>query len=49
MTMHRTDQFAEYLANGMTVRQISERMGMSIGTAEGILRRIRAGLGPQAI
>lgn len=49
MSLHRTDQFAEYLANGLTLRQISERMSISIGAAEGILRRIREALGEQAV
>lgn len=46
--LSRTDQFAEYLAEGLTLREIAERMGLSRGAAAGIFRRIRIGLGEHA-
>jgi hypothetical protein len=45
----REDRFAEYLAQGLDMPTIRERMGLSRGAAQGIMRRLRIKLGPQAI
>lgn len=43
--MTRSDQFAEYLSQGVTIPEIRKIMGLSKGAAQGIMRRIREGLG----
>src|SRR4051812_3541966 len=47
--LSRLDQFAEYLAQGMAMAQIRARMGLTNGAAQGLMKRIRDGLGPQAV
>jgi hypothetical protein len=47
--MSRTDQFAEYLAEGKTIPQIQAILGINKATAQGIMWRIRRALGGQAI
>jgi DNA-directed RNA polymerase specialized sigma24 family protein len=44
----RTDQFAEYLAEGLSITDIAERMGMSRAHADQTAYRIRKSLGEQA-
>lgn len=46
--LSRTDRFAEYLAQGYSIPEIRQFMGLSNGAAQGIMSRIRAGLGWQA-
>lgn len=45
----RWNQFAELLAEGLTVREACHFMDITFGQGEGILRRIRKSLGPQAV
>lgn len=47
--LSREDQFAEHLANGMSVPDIRERMSLTKGAAQGLMSRIRSRLGPQAV
>lgn len=47
--MDRTEQFAEHLANGLSIREIRERMNLTKGAAQGLMFRIRKGLGEQAV
>lgn len=47
--MSRTDQFAEYLAEGRTIPEIQGIMGINKATAQGIMWRIRRALGAQAV
>lgn len=42
------DHFAELLSRGLTMPQIRGRMGLSNGAAQGLMRRLREGLGWQA-
>lgn len=42
------DRFAELLSQGLTMVEIRERMGLSNSAAQGLMRRLRAKLGPQA-
>lgn len=44
----RENHFADLLAEGLSMPQIKERMGLSHGGAHGMLGRIRAKLGWQA-
>lgn len=46
--LSRNDQFAEYLAQGWSIPKIRERMKLTKGAAQGIMKRIRDGLGAQA-
>ena len=43
------DRFAEHLAEGLSVREASEKMGLSYHTGNTMLARIRKRLGPQAV
>lgn len=47
-TTARREQFAEYLAEGKSMVEIREIMGLTNGAAQGLMGRIRAGLGDQA-
>lgn len=47
--LDRTDQFAEHLANGLTVPQIRKEMRLTNGQAQGMMSRIRKALGWQAV
>lgn len=47
--MTRQDQFAEYLSHGYTIPQIRRLMDLSKGAAQGLMTRIRAKLGEQAV
>lgn len=42
------DQFAEHLANGLSVADAAKAMGLDGGYAHSLLQRIRKRLGPQA-
>lgn len=44
-----TDRFAELLAEGRTVKQASEEMGIRLDYGKSMLQRIRRRLGWQAI
>lgn len=46
--MTRQDRFAEYLAQGYSIPAISQRMHLSKGAAQGLMKRIRDRLGEQA-
>ena len=46
--LSRRDEFAEYLAQGFTIPKIRKRMNLTKGAAQGIMKRIRDGLGWQA-
>ena len=41
--------FAEHLANGLSIQQACDAMGINISTGKSYLREIREGLGPQAV
>lgn len=41
----REDQFADYLARGLTMIEIRERMSLTNPAAQGLMTRIRAKLG----
>lgn len=45
----RKNRFAQLLSEGLSIPQIRERMGLSNGTAQKIMRSIRKDLGPQAV
>lgn len=45
----RETEFAKHLAEGKTIPQIRELMGLTKGTAQGIMLSIRRQLGPQAV
>lgn len=45
--MGRMDQFAEHLANGKTIPEIRKIMGLTNGAAQGLMTRIREGLGKE--
>lgn len=47
--LSRQDQFAELLSQGFDTPTIRERMGLSHGAAQGLMTRIRKGLGAQAV
>lgn len=44
----RANQFADLLADGRTLPEIREAMDMTNGAAQGMMGRIRKGLGWQA-
>lgn len=44
----RLDQFAEHLANGLTVPEASKKMGIYSGAGNSLMQKIRKALGPQA-
>lgn len=46
--MTRPEQFAEYLAQGLTMLAIRERMGLTNAAAQGLMTRLRRSLGDQA-
>lgn len=46
--MDRTDRFAEYLARGYSIPEIRRFMNLTNGAAQGLMKRIRDGLGWQA-
>jgi len=46
--MTRLDQFAEHLANGLTVPEASERMGMTNAQGNATMQKLRRRLGRQA-
>ena len=47
--MTREDQFAELLSEGLTIKQIAERMGYSSRqSANATFQRLRKHVGPQA-
>lgn len=48
-SLPRIDQFAEHLANGLTIPQIRDVMGLNNNQAQGFMNRIRKALGSQAI
>ncbi|WP_394658443.1 hypothetical protein [uncultured Novosphingobium sp.] len=43
------DEFADLLAEDLTIAEITRRMGISRDVANGMLRSIRTKLGPQAV
>jgi DNA-binding CsgD family transcriptional regulator len=43
------DALAELLAQGLAMREYSERLGIARSAANAIMQRIRKGLGPQAV
>lgn len=45
----RTDRFAEYLARGYSIPEIRQFMNLTNGQAQGMMSRIRAALGAQAV
>ena len=45
----RLDEFAELLAEGLSVQEAAEKMGATFSKARGYLSRIRKRLGPQAV
>lgn len=49
VNMPKIDQFAEHLANGLTLPQIREEMGLNNNQAQSFMARIRKALGTQAI
>ena len=48
VTLSRRDQFAEHLANGLTVPQAAQRLGITNQYGNAMLQRIRHKIGPQA-
>lgn len=49
ITSSKMDEFAEYLAEGLTITQAAHRMGKDYCYGNAMLQRIRARLGPQAV
>jgi hypothetical protein len=47
--MPRADLFAELLSRGWTIPEIRAEMHLTKGAAQGIMTRIRAALGAQAV
>jgi molybdenum-dependent DNA-binding transcriptional regulator ModE len=47
--LSRTHQFAEYLAQGLSVDAAGRKLGVSYAYANAIMQRIRKSLGAQAI
>lgn len=46
--LSRIDQFAEYLAQGLSVDAAGRKVGVSYTYANAMMQRIRKGLGEQA-
>ena len=42
-------RFAELLSDGLEVQEAGQRLGYSRGGSQGMMRRLRAAMGPQAI
>lgn len=47
--MKPEDKFAQHLADGKTIPEIRKIMNLTNGAAQGMMFRIRGGLGAQAI
>lgn len=47
--LSREDRFAEYLAKEYSIAEIRRFMNLTNSQAQSIMRKIRAGLGPQAV
>jgi DNA-directed RNA polymerase specialized sigma24 family protein len=45
----KKDQIAEHLAEGLSIREAGEAIGISPAAAKSMFKRVRADLGPQAI
>ena len=45
----REDRFADYLARGYSMVEIRSMMSLTNGAAQGMMKRLRTKLGPQAI
>lgn len=45
----QTDRFCDLLADGCTVREAAQRMGIRDDYAKSMLQRVRRRLGPQAV
>jgi DNA-binding CsgD family transcriptional regulator len=48
-TLSREDQFAELLSQNLSMLEVRARMGLSNSQAQGLMTRIRAKLGAQAV
>ncbi len=49
LPLDRTERFAEYLARGYDIPEIRRFMNLTNGAAQGLMSRIRKGLGAQAV
>lgn len=47
--LSRADRFAEYLSRGYSIPEIRQFMNLTNGAAQGLMTRIRKGLGEQAV
>lgn len=47
--MNRIDRLAELIANGATVAEVGRAMSLTRGQTAGLWRRIKDGLGAQAV